>query len=180
MKMDSKIKTIMLEYGRKVLLSDEFKRSFHQPHHLNRTVGDHTLGVTAEAVRLCFEWGYEDEDTLKNVVTASLCHDLGILGRKEKYRNNAECLVRHPLDSVDEYIRITGERDERVIDSIKHHMFPLKPGLPKYKEGWILTFADKIAASLEKMGIPPVSEEERELILAETRQEQNTDAHSIS
>ena len=72
---------------------------------------------------------------------------------------------RHPLDSVRAYIRITGEADERVIDSIKCHMFPLKPAAPKYKAGWILTAADKICSVNEKFGKSPVTEEDRKELL---------------
>jgi uncharacterized protein len=150
--VDERIKDTIVKYGWKILQSKEFDATFRQTHHLNRTVGDHTLGVAAEAVKLCMKRAMTDERTLKNVVVSSLCHDLGIMGRNEKYRNNAQCLVRHPLDSIEIYIRITGEQDERVIDAIKHHMFPLKPGAPRHREGWILTLADKIAASKEKTG----------------------------
>ena len=45
-------------------------------------------------------------------------------------------------------------------------MFPIKPLPPRYKEGWILTMADKISAVRERLGKPPVSMEEREEILA--------------
>ncbi len=171
--MDERIKEIIIRHGRSLILSDEFQSSFDQVHHLNMNVGDHTLGVTLEAVRLCLSWGFTDEPTLKNVVIASLCHDLGILGRKEKFRNNAECLVRHPLDSVDVYRKLTGEDDERVTDTIRCHMFPLKPGVPKYREGWVVTFADKISASKEKMGMPPVTKEDREDLIRSAREREN-------
>ena len=163
--MDESIFRIIVKYGRQIISSEEFARTFEQTHHLNTTVGDHTLSVTAEAVKLCLERGYSDEDTLRNVVTASLCHDLGIMGRKEKYSNNAVCYIKHPLDSVGVYTDVTGESDERVIDSIRKHMFPVKPGIPRYKEGWILTLADKISSVKEKMGKQVVTEQERIEIL---------------
>ena len=34
-------------------------------------------------------------------------------------------------------------------DMIKHHMFPLTPCPPKYREGWLLCLADKICATRE-------------------------------
>ena len=52
-----------------------------------------------------------------------------------------------------------------VIDSIKCHMFPLKPAVPKYKAGWILTAADKICSVNEKFGKSPVTEEDRKELL---------------
>lgn len=130
------------------------------------TVGDHTLSVTAVAVRLCRSMNINDDITLRNVITAALCHDLGIMGRDEKFSSNAQCYVSHPEDSVNVYKTLTGKEDERIVDSINCHMFPIKPLPPKYKEGWILTMADKISAVMERLGKPPVSRAEREEILA--------------
>ena len=163
--MDYLTRHTILKYGRSVLCSEEFRSTFSQVHHYSTTVGDHLLGVAAEAVKQCRARGLTDDDTLKTVVLAALCHDIGIMGRRKKYRNDAECLIRHPLDSVRAYIRITGEADERVIDSIKCHMFPLKPAAPKYKAGWILTAADKICSVNEKLGKSPVTEEDRKELL---------------
>lgn len=161
--MDDIILYIIAKYGKRIISSEEFMHTFEQTHHLNTTVGDHTLSVAAEAVKLCLMRGYSDEETIRNVVTAALCHDLGIMGRKEKYSNNAVCYMKHPLDSVDAYTDVTGEREERVMDSIRNHMFPVKPGIPRYKEGWILTLADKISSVKEKVGrqavTPPIRNE---------------------
>ena len=166
--MDAKnkvcIKEIIAEYGWEIICSSDFRRTFEQTHHKCMTVGDHTLSVTAVAVSLCIGMNLDD-DMLKNVITASLCHDLGIMGRSEKCSNNVKCCIGHPVDSVNAYRDLTGKDDIRVIDSIKNHMFPLKPLPPRYKEGWILTLADKISSVRERFGKPPVSEETREEIL---------------
>ena len=46
-------------------------------------------------------------------------------------------------------------------NAILCHMFPLKIQFPRYKEGWILVLADKLAAAREKLGRPSVTLEER-------------------
>lgn len=163
--MQKEIIDIIVKYGRNILCSDVFEGAFLQKHHFNSTVGDHTLGVTAEAVKICLKRGLTDDDTLRVVVTASLCHDLGILGRGDKFRNNAQCLIQHPIDSIERYKEITQEEDEKVIDSIACHMFPLKLQMPGYKEGWILTLADKKGSFREKIGHPSVTAEDRKRIL---------------
>ena len=73
--------------------------------------------------------------------------------------------MRHPVDSGEKYKEVTGEENERILDSILSHMFPLKPRMPRYKEGWILTMADKIGASREKLGRPSVTGKDRDEIL---------------
>ena len=164
--IDSSTKEIIVKYGRDILCSSDFRKTFEQTHHKCMTVGDHTLSVAVVAVGLCRRMNVSDDDTLKNVITASLCHDLGIMGRHEKFSSNAHCYVGHPGDSVKIYRHLTGKTDRRVVDSINCHMFPIKPLPPRYKEGWILTMADKISAVRERLGKPPISREEREEILA--------------
>lgn len=164
--MNKDIKDIILKYGRKIIRSKEFKETFSQTHHLDTTVGDHMLGVTVEAVNMCLYRSLTDDETLKNVVEASLCHDLGIIGRDEKYKNNVQCLIRHPIDSLEAYKSVTGEENEKVLDSINCHMFPLKLRMPGYKEGWILMFADKKASIKEKLGRPAVTVSERNDLVA--------------
>lgn len=164
--MNNDIRDIILKYGGDIIRSEEFRATFEQKHHMDTTVGDHTLGVAAEAVYICLLCSQTDDRTLENVVVSSLCHDLGIIGRDEKFDNNAQCLMRHPVDSAEVYRNLTGEKNERVLDSILSHMFPLKPRMPKHREGWILTLADKTASAREKLGRPSVSRAEREEILA--------------
>ena len=156
---------IIIKYGKSILCSEEFLASFSQKHHMGTTVGDHTLGVTAEAVRICLTCSITDDITLENTVVASLCHDLGILGREEKFKNNVQCLIQHPIDSVDAYRALTGDENERILDAIKCHMFPLKLRMPGYKEGWVLVIADKTASIREKLGCPAVTLYDREMII---------------
>ena len=113
MAMTEEIRKIILKYGRDILGSDEFRETFSQTHHMDTTVGDHTLGVAAEAVRICLKYHQTDDGTLKNAVVSSLCHDLGIIGRDEKYKNNVQCLIRHPIDSIEAYKSVTGEEEEK-------------------------------------------------------------------
>ncbi|MBR5046885.1 MAG: HD domain-containing protein [Eubacterium sp.] len=164
--MDQDVKDIIIKYGSSIISSDTFRATFDQTHHYKTTLGDHTLGVTVEAVKFCLRYGLTDDRTLGNVVTSCLCHDLSLVGRDDKYRSNFETLRKHPGHSAEAYMDLTGENDERVLNAIRSHMFPLKPSLPRHKEGWILTLADKISASTDLLMIPPVTIEEREELLA--------------
>ncbi len=163
--IDNITKETIVKYGRDIICSSDFRKTFEQTHHKCMTVGDHSLSVTAVAVGLCRRMN-SDDITLRNVITASLCHDLGIMGRDEKYGNNPRCYVAHPKDSVKAYRTLTGKADKKIINSINCHMFPVKPLPPKYKEGWILTTADKISSVRERMGKPPITVMDRKEILA--------------
>jgi uncharacterized protein len=168
--IDKQTEDIIIKHGSGIIGSELFAETFLQKHHVVFNVGDHLLGVTAEAVSYCIKNSLTEEPFLDNVVKACLCHDLGIMGRREKFNNDFQCLIWHPIDSVSVYRKVTGEDNEVVVDSILSHMFPLKLRVPKYKEGWILIRADKKAAYSERLGRPLVSEEERkELIRLCTR-----------
>ncbi len=163
--MEQEVKDIIIKYGRDILCSDTFLAAFDQSHHYKTTVGDHTLEVTAEAVKFCLRHNLTDENTLSNVVTACLCHDMSLIGREDKYGSNFETLRQHPGHSAEIYTDLTGESEERVLDAIHSHMFPLTRKIPKHREGWILTLADKISASTDLLNIQSVTPEEREDLL---------------
>ena len=170
--IDKQVQDIIIRYGGVIIRSAEFKKTYFQRHHIIFNVGDHLLGVTSEAVSYCIRHSLTEEAFLDNVVKACLCHDLGIMGRREKFSNAYQCLIWHPIYSVNEYRKLTGENNEIVVDSILSHMFPLKLRIPKYKEGWILIRADKKAAYSERLGRPLISMEDRkELLLAAERAE---------
>ena len=155
--MSNKVKDVLLEHGRQVLRSEEFGNAFKQTHHTCTTVADHSLGVAVVAIAISlFLLKLHIKVNLTVIVIASLCHDLGILGRYEKFRNNAECCKGHPIDSVQVYKSVVEDGDERTEDAIRHHMWPLTPIPPRYIEGFILTVADKISALMEVMGVAPM------------------------
>ena len=169
--MREDVRDIIVKYGSDILCSDIFQETFGQTHHHTTSVGEHTLGVAAEGVRFCISHGLTDEKTLNNVVTSCLCHDLGIMGRDEKFKNSLDTLIWPPRHSAEVYMDMTGEDNERVLDSIRCHMFPLRMCIPRYKESWILVMADKIGASREKLKKPVVTSEEKDELLALAREE---------
>ncbi len=163
--MKNEIRDIIIKYGADILRSPKFQETFGQTHHISSTVGDHTIGVAAEAVRICLKYGITDGGTLKNVVVASLCHDLGIIGRQVNFSSTLQCYLQHPAHSAKRYIHITGEQNSHVTDAILCHMFPLNPRIPRYKEGWILVLADKSEAIREKLGRPVVTRADRKKLM---------------
>ena len=134
-------------YGNKILRSEEMRRAFQQKHHKLSTVGDHTMRVALASLGLCYALRKLHIATdIPAVVTGSLCHDLGILGREKKYGSQEECLRQHPADSVETARKLVGELSEKTEDAISRHMWPFagsKP--PNSLEGAIGSMADKIA-----------------------------------
>lgn len=138
----------MEKYGKEILDSEAFGAAYDQTHHLWSTVGEHTLRVTMTSVMICYALRKLHIPTnIPAVVVGSLCHDLGILGRDQKYRNNQECAREHPVDSVKAAREILPELSDKSADIIERHMWPSGGSrIPNSREGVIVSVADKYSA----------------------------------
>lgn len=144
------------EYGANVLNSDVFKKSFEQTHHVYTSLGWHIIDVAVVSLRLCDKFNITNPEIRRNITVASLCHDLGMVGRYEKYANNLICAHRHPGDGVEVFRSIYTEKNRRVENAIKRHMFPIGLIMPIHIEGFILILSDKICACMEVRKKSPI------------------------
>ena len=142
----------ILHYGRKILTDRDFRRAMGQSHHKVTSVGRHSLSVSMTSLKMCYALEKLHIHTNRQaVVVGALCHDLGILGRTGKFRNNRECCRQHPLDSVEAAKRICPDLDEKTEQIISRHMFPLTPKPPMNREGVIVTIADKYCSVKDRL-----------------------------
>ncbi len=146
----------ILKYGSHIIASEIFQSGYRQPHHLVMTVSDHSMDVTIMSVRMS-----QILDRLhirinqKQVVEGALCHDLGILGRDQKFQNNRECCALHPVLSVEEAKKLIPDLDSNTEQIIRRHMWPATALTlpPKSKEALIVMLADKYSAIRELVSI---------------------------
>ena len=135
-------------YGSRILQSDEMQEAYRQTHHTRSTVGEHTVRVAEKSLAICYALDRLHVPTdIPAVIAGALCHDLGILGRDEKYSSEQECYRRHPADSIEVARGLMDDLPEKVPDIIERHMWPnagSKP--PNSLEGLIVSTADKAAA----------------------------------
>ncbi len=145
--MDDNLKKMIFEYADPVFKSEVFMVARKQIHHRRTTVAKHIMGVTSVAAEIAVSLNKKKQRVdMKEVIIAAVCHDLGIVGRHEKYRNDVECCLKHPKDSLIEARKIYPDISERVEDAILHHMFPLAPVPPRSLVGFVVIWADKIVA----------------------------------
>lgn len=139
--------------GQGILCSSLFRKGFSQTHHKITTVGDHTLNVTicGDQISRFLERRGKSVNRA-NVVQGALLHDVGIIGRDEKYRDNHECGQRHAADSAVLSKELLPEVSPEIIEIVEHHMFPVTKIPPKSREGRIVVFADKYCAVMEWLG----------------------------
>lgn len=143
-----RIKNDLILYGDDVLKSDEMKQAFQQTHHQWSTVGEHTFRVAFSSVMICYALRKLNiKVNVPAVVVGALCHDLGILGRQEKYSSSKECSREHPKDSVAVARELVEEMPDKVEDIIERHMWPMgESKAPNSIEGAIVSVADKYNA----------------------------------
>ena len=149
---DEKIAKKIRKYGGDILCSPIFREGFHQTHHEITTVSEHILNVTIMAMKIAEKdhlRGIETDDRV--LVIAALCHDLGIIGRYEKYKSNHETGQRHGPDSLDPARELVPELDPKTEDAIAHHMWPVTKKKPSSREGMLVLSADKLCATAEWM-----------------------------
>jgi len=138
------------ESGEKIFHSRYFEEARTQRHHKRTTVAAHTMGVAATSLKLYYLCRALHINVNKeDLIRASLCHDLGIVGRDRKFSDNIECCHQHPIDSVAAAKEIFPDLDERTEDAIRHHMWPCTLVPPHHIEGVIVTIADKYCAMAE-------------------------------
>ena len=131
-----------------IVSTPRFQKSLSQRHHRDTTLGLHTLEVKKAAVKICEALNKVGIKTDENVVTAAaLCHDLGMVGRDELYKNDVECWTKHSGDSVEAARELIPDMDEKTEKAIRSHMWPLSSEIPTSREGWILVAADKYAST---------------------------------
>lgn len=137
-------------YGEAILNSAEFKEAMKQPHHYKTSLGEHMVYVALRALYYChrLEKRGIQVDT-KSVAIGALGHDLGMVGREEKYQNNMQCCHRHPIDSAIIVSRLIPDIDEKTKRVIRHHMWPLSMHPPSSWEEWCVIKADKYVSVRE-------------------------------
>lgn len=135
-------------YGDEVLSSEEMEQAFEQIHHKRATLGEHTLRVATTSVMICYALRkLKIKVNVPAVVIGALCHDLGMLGRSEKYATSKDSVREHPKDSAEKAKEIVEELPEKAADIIERHMWPLGDSkAPNSIEGAVVSIADKYVA----------------------------------
>lgn len=114
--------------------------------HGDTTCKDHCIQVSYLAYRLCKERGWDH----RSAARAGLLHDLFLYDWHTHARETGEHFhgyihPRKARDNADRYF----QPSEMERNMILRHMWPLTPIPPKYKEGYILLYADKYCGLAE-------------------------------
>ena len=177
-----RIKNDLQRYGEDVLKSEEMKEAFQQTHHQWSTVGEHTFRVAFSSVMICYALKKLNfKVNIPAVVIGALCHDLGILGRDEKFSSGKECSREHPKESVAVARELVENMPDKAEDIIERHMWPIgQSKAPNSIEGAVVSVADKYNAvkdivkgsEVKETGVKYYIRDEKERILELSRGQQ--------
>ena len=169
--LTERIESDIERYGHDILGSEELSRAYQQKHHLRSTLGVHTIRVVVISLMICYFLSRLHIRTdIPAVVKGSLCHDLGMLSRGEKYTSAKESNRKHPSESVDIARGLVDDLSEKTSDIIERHMWPVgRSKAPNSLECVIVSAADKYAAVKDFFKGSRVKRTE-EMVIAESAQ----------
>ena len=132
-----------------LLETDEVLSMKEYEQHLEIDRLQHILGVAYLSYKITKKLGWD----YKSAARAGIMHDLvyydwrdGITGGWHRLHG-----YKHPRLACLNAIELCNGLNDIEYDSIKKHMWPLTPALPKYKEGYVIIFTDKYCATRELM-----------------------------
>lgn len=126
-----------------ILTNEEFLALSHYVHHqwTNRLM--HSVNVSYMSWLIAKKLGCDASAAAR----AGLLHDFCPYDFKLKTPTGERQAFYHPKAAAKNSLR-TFDISDRERDAILTHMFPLGP-IPRNKEAWIITMADKLCATLE-------------------------------
>jgi len=135
-----------------ILLHPEFLKLKDKEHHYTSNVYNHSVRVASHCAHLCDKFNVNDEKR-KEAVRAALLHDFYDFDRVERrlHRKNTKmpvtrrmktCFLFHHPQNAALHAHKIFDINERQMNAIRSHMFPLAP-LPKSTGAWLIIASDK-------------------------------------
>lgn len=129
------------KYAKEILRNSEFQRRKQFLHHQD-SVYEHSVRVSLVAYRMAKFFSKYVPISTEDVVVSALLHDFYVKPWREN-KGNWHGFTHGRIASINANSFFSNKMNERTLNSIERHMFPLTIVPPKYYEGWIVTLADK-------------------------------------
>lgn len=132
-----------------ILLSEGMQQEKLLPHHGKISCYQHSLAVSLMGLYLVDKYNFDVDET--SLIRGALLHDYYLYDWHKGHKSHRFHGFIHAHRALNNACRdFNLNKIEK--DIIRKHMFPLNLALPKYKESWIVTLADKIVATKELLG----------------------------
>ena len=130
-----------------ILNNKDFQKlRFYKQHNWSNRLM-HSINVSYLSWWIAKRFGCDE----KTAARAGLLHDSCLYDFHEETLNGENQAFLHPKIAAENSIEHF-DVSEKERDAILSHMFPLGP-IPKSREAWIITFADKVCAAAELCSI---------------------------
>ena len=146
-KTDLSVQEKVYYYAGDVIASDRLKQESQYRQHGCVTCYEHSVAVTYMSVRLAKALRLKKMD-MESMIKGALLHDYFLYDWREgevSRRDHGFDHARRALENARRDFSLT----DVACDVIEKHMFPLNIRLPKYKESYLVSVADKICATKE-------------------------------
>ncbi len=151
---------LLREYASDILDSDNFQSTRNYIQHGSISVHRHCIDVARQSIAISKALGIPCKE--RELIRGALLHDYFLYDWHDKNRENYQMLhgFYHPgialRNASKEYDLTLREKD-----IIKKHMWPLTIVLPRCREAWIVTTADKYCSILETLRLRKGAENPR-------------------
>ena len=127
-----------------ILFSSEFQKRKKWKHHESCSLYEHCLAVSYLAYKICKKKKLNYNDA----AIGGLLHDFYYRPWQEHLDEKVPLFSQHGFvharEAMENSYRFYPEMmNDRISNIIERHMFPLNIIPPKYREGWIVNYADK-------------------------------------
>ncbi len=137
-----------LELIQDILDDREFRKLIRYRQHFKTTRFMHSLNVSYISWKLARKFRCDSQMAAR----AGLLHDFCLYDFKEKRPGEGLQAFHHPkvaAHNSTQHFHVTDKERSAILS----HMFPLGP-LPRSREAWLITCADKFCAALEVFELP--------------------------
>ncbi len=132
---------------RPIISKQNYKSMKKFRHHANRSCYYHSIKVAYLVYKHC-QKKKRKYDTLE-IVKGALLHDYYLYDWHNKNEGHRLHGFRHPKFAYKNALRDYGDLTKIEKDIILHHMFPLVIFFPLTKQGYIVSYYDKVASLLD-------------------------------
>lgn len=132
-----------------LLSTGRFKDEFNIRHHHTSNVFTHSMRVSRLSLKIAKFLNLKINE--KDLLIGSLLHDYFLYNWHDKNSHNGLHGYTHSKVAADN-AKLDYNINKKIYNMIYSHMFPLNiTHIPKSKEAWILTIADKLVAVKEQL-----------------------------
>lgn len=147
--LNLKNREIIEKYASDILNDETFRLQKEYLQHGKVSVYDHVIYVADKSLSYAKRLHLKIDE--KALVRGALLHDYYLYDwhiHGAFYRGH---IIRHPREAAERARQDfkTSKKEESII---RRHMFPLTITPPRYKEGWLVSWADKTSAVSETLG----------------------------